>query len=234
MIFTVITIVSLCGCSNKSNMHNMTQNNVITPTFEIATWTRQENQTEPFIIYIEGDGHAYNRRKRPTNDPTPRRKFVRNMALKDPAPNVAYIARPCQFVNDPMCSSKYWTNARFSKTVIDSMAYAVRDIAGSRPVTLIGFSGGAMVAGLIATLHPEIKVEKIITYAGNLDHIAWTDYHGLPPLDASMNLSEYQTEYLRIPAIHYVSESDDVIPPVLVQKFVGNASPVIFIPYAGH
>ena len=128
----------------------MKPNNVITPAFEIATWTRQENLTAPYVIYIEGDGYAFNRSGHPTDDPTPHGKFVRKMALNDTAPNVAYVARPCQFIRDTKCDTKYWTNARFATEIIDSMAYAIHDIAKSRPVTLIGFSGGAQVAGLIA------------------------------------------------------------------------------------
>lgn len=227
----LICVISLVGCTSIPFAESFEQNIIDTPDFSLMTWTRDTDKNSSFVIYIEGDGNAFNARGRPTNDPTPHNKFVRKMAADDSSPNVAYIARPCQFVQDEKCSQKYWTTARFAPTVIDSVAYAIKQIAGSRDATLVGFSGGAQVAGLVAVLHPEINVTKLVTYAGNLDHDAWTTYHKLPPLSESLNLADYKNQYLKIPAVHYGGEKDKVIPPHLLSDFVGD---VIIVPNAKH
>ena len=56
---------------------------------------------------------------------------------------------------------------------------------------MVGFSGGAQIAGLAATAKPGLNVKKIITIAGNLDHLAWTQYHNLPPLNEPILAREF-------------------------------------------
>lgn len=222
------------ACANFSYPPEFQSRAIETPDFLIQTWVRETDISSPFIIYIEGDGRAFNSSNIPTNNPTPRGYFVRNMAIRDVRPNVAYVARPCQFLSGKKCEQKYWTSARFSPPVIDSMAYAVRDIVETRPVVLVGFSGGAMVAGLIAVRHPEINVRELITYGGNLNHVAWTDYHNLSPLLGSLNLADFRDAYMRYPSTHYVGENDTVIPPQLVLDFIDGQHDVIIIPNVGH
>ena len=97
---------------------------------------------------------------------------------------------------------------------------------------LIGFSGGAQVAGLVAVRHPE-RVQKLITIAGVLDQEAWTEYHGDAPLKKSLNLKDYQNVFKTIPQVHYAGGKDDVVPPKLIQDFAGKEA-VIIVPKAGH
>jgi hypothetical protein len=224
--------MQLAGCAMSSLPPGFEV--VDTGDFPIAALVRDTDAAADFAIYIEGDGHAFNARGDPTRDPTPRGDFVRRLARGDTGANVAYIARPCQFVSNEKCSEKYWTSARFAPEVIDTTARTIEKISGGRGVTLIGFSGGAQVAGLVAVLHPEIKVKKIMTYAGNLEHAAWTAHHKLAPLNESLNLADYRDEYLKIPATHYVGEHDKVIPPKLVTDFVGDGANVIVVSDAGH
>lgn len=159
---------------------------------------------------------------------------MRELAFGDDSPNVIYLARPCQYIKSPICSKRHWTTARFAPEVINAEYAAVKQIAGDNPVTLIGFSGGAQVAGLIASTKPGLNVKKVITIAGNLDHLAWTQYHNLPPLNESMNLESYHKQFARIPQIHYVSSNDEVMPPLLVRDFVGESCNIIEVRGATH
>lgn len=111
---------------------------------------------------------------------------------------------------------------------------AIKNIVGNNPVILVGFSGGAQVAGLVSSAKLGLNVKKIITIAGNLDHLTWTQYHNLPPLNESMNLESYRTQFAKIPQIHYVGSNDKVIPPVLVREFVGNDDLIIEVNGASH
>lgn len=200
-----------------------------TDSFEIATWQRITDNTSPVHIYIEGDGHAFNGRGMPTGDPTPRGTFLRDIATSDNAANVAYVARPCQYIMNKACKQSYWTDARFSARVIDSMIDVVRQIAKERPVILIGYSGGAMVSGLVIENAPDINIIEWVTIAGVLNHSDWTVYFGDMPLEKSMNM----TTLPDVPQRHYVAENDDVIPYELSQKWCNN-NDITVVPDATH
>lgn len=227
-------ILMLSGCATITPPPEFAYKEISTRNFTLASWQKNTNPKAPYKIYIEGDGHAFNSSGRPTSDPTPQGTLVRELAFGDKSPNVIYLARPCQYIKSPICSQRHWTTARFAPEVINSEYEAVKQIARDNPVILIGFSGGAQIAGLITSAKPGLNIKKIITIAGNLDHLAWTEYHHLPPLNESMNLESYQKQYLDIPQIHYVGSNDNVIPPFLVKDFIGNNHQLIIIDGATH
>ncbi len=197
--------------------------------YEIATYGRLTDKNAPIHIYIEGDGRAFNAHGEPTTDPTPRGKMMRNLAARDTSPNVVYMARPCQFIMSPACDTTDWTDGRFSSAIVDTMAQAIKNIAGTRPVVLIGYSGGGLLSGIVINRHPEIRVNKWITIAGVPNHAAWTGYFDDSPLTKSLDLEKMPPA----PAVHYVGTRDTVVPPELARKFFP-ASQIIEIPNAGH
>lgn len=224
----------MAGCTAIKAPTDFVYKEILTRDFTLVSW---QKITEPFgiyKIYIEGDGYAFNAHGRATQDPTPKGILVRELAFGDNSPNVVYLARPCQYVKSPICSKRHWTTARFAPEVINAEYEAIKQIAGDNPVILIGFSGGAQVAGLIASAKPGLNVKKVITVAGNLDHLAWTQYHNLPPLNESMNLESYRKQFAQIPQIHYVGSDDKVVPPVLVREFVGKDTRVFEVRGATH
>ena len=125
------------------------------------------------------------------------------------------------------------SQVRFAPNVIGQPP-VLRMKLGDNPVVLIGFSGGAQVAGLIASAKQGLNVKKIITIAGNLDHLVWTQYHNLPPLNESMNLESYRKQFAKIPQIHYVGSDDEIMPPALVREFVGKSGNIIEVRGATH
>ena len=225
----------LCGCQSVLPVPpEFEYKEIRAGQFTLASWQKISDKNQPVKVYIEGDGRAFTASGRVSIDPTPRGNTMRKTAFGDNNPNVVYLARPCQFIKTPNCTSKYWSNARFSPEIVDVMAEAVNQIAGNQQVVLIGYSGGAQIAGLISVLYPEIKVKKAITIAGNLDHVAWMEYHHLPKLDKSLNLGDYKTEFSNIPQVHYVGQKDDVLPPKLAYEFVQNPDLVKEIKGATH
>lgn len=193
---------------------------VITPTnptlYSVATLQKITDSISPVHIYIEGDGHAFNAHGRATTDPTPHSRFMRDMATADNSPNVAYIARPCQYIVDKKCNVSDWTDGRFSVTMVDSVANAIKTIAGSRPIVLIGYSGGAMISGLVIQNHDEIDTKKWITIAGVLNHADWTESFGDTPLTHSLNMNTLP----RLPQTHYIVENDSVVPNYLSKQWI--------------
>lgn len=221
----------LCGCSGAWHFApEFTYVPVDTGTYEIATYQKITDVKSDMHIYIEGDGYAFDAYGRPTSDPTPRGTLVRDMAMRDTAANVVYIARPCQFIMSPACQESDWTDGRFSEQIIDSIASVVRSVSNGRRIVLIGYSGGAMISGLVITRNPKLRVKKWVTIGGVLDHVAWTNHFGDRPLTKSLNLKEMP----HVPAIHYVGEHDNIVPPELIRAAVGNSGKIVVIPNAGH
>lgn len=198
--------------------------------YEIATYQRMTNKNAPIHIYVEGDGRAFNAYGEPTDNPTPHGKMMRNLAMRDTAENVVYMARPCQFIMSDVCSVSDWTDGRFSAKLVDAMAGAVKKVAAGRPVILVGYSGGAMMTGLIIARNPDIRVKKWVTIAGVLNHNKWTQHFGDSPLTKSLNLEELPD----VPAIHYVGARDRVVPPDLARAIIGGSGNIVVIPGAAH
>lgn len=185
--------------------------------FEIASYQKVTDSASPVHIYIEGDGHAFDNRGRPTHNPTPRSSLVRNMATHDDAPNVVYLGRPCQYIMSDACTVTDWTTGRFSSSVIDSMAVAIRSVARGRPIVLIGYSGGALISGLVIKQNPDLDVQKWITVAGVLNHSEWTEYFDDTPLSQSLSLGALP----HVSQLHYVADNDKIVPNHLSKKWTG-------------
>jgi pimeloyl-ACP methyl ester carboxylesterase len=156
------------------------------------------------------------------------------MAFRSSFDKIIYMGRPCQFVMNGKCNQSYWTTGRFSKETVNSMAQAIKKIVGNNKVVLVGYSGGAQIAGLIATGNYNINVVKLVTIAGNLDHKSWTKHHSVTDLSESLDLNDYKDKYLKIPQIHYVGSKDKVVPSFLTEEFVKNKELIIEIPGANH
>lgn len=232
-IFIILSLL-VCGCSSITTPNNFTYKEIETKDFKIASWQKITKPQGIYKIYIEGDGYAFNANGQPTQDPTPKGTLVRELAFGDNSPNVVYLARPCQYIKSPICSKRHWTTARFAPEIINAEFEAIKQIVGQNPVILVGFSGGAQVAGLIAVAKPDLNIKKVITIAGNLDHSAWTQYHNLPPLNESMNLESYHKKFADIPQIHYVGRDDKVIPPILVKDFIKDDNLIVEVIGASH
>lgn len=176
---------------------------------------------KPLHVYIEGDGHAWRTRHRPSRDPTPRDPVALRLAMADPAPAVAYIGRPCQYLADVSgCPRRYWTSHRYAPEVVAALAEVVRDLAarhGARgqPV-LVGYSGGGALAVLLAARGA--PASAVVTVAANLDLAAWTSLHGVSPLSGSLDPAQERAAGA-IPQRHLVGERDRVVPPSVVRAF---------------
>lgn len=234
MIKLIGILLLLAGCTSVAVPSDYVYKEVKTRDFTIATWQKITSSQEVYKVYIEGDGYAFNNYGKPTQDPTPKGTFVRKLAFGDNSPNVIYIARPCQYIKSLICSKRHWTTARFAPEIINAEYETIKEIVGDNRVILIGFSGGAQIAGLIATAKYGLNIKKIITVAGNLDHLSWTQYQNLPPLNESMNLESYRTQFANISQIHYVGTNDKVIPPILVKEFIGNDDLIVEVDGANH
>jgi hypothetical protein len=209
------------GIALRAGFQKMT---VKTDPFLLTAYARLSEPGKSVHMYIEGDGYAWVTPSRPSGDPTPRNAVALQLAVKDPAANVVYLARPCQFTpmeQNPACEEFYWTNGRFSNEVVKSINQAVSYFVqqGKAPeVDLIGYSGGAAIAILVAARRNDIQ--SLRTVAGNLDPEVVNQYHGASSLDGSLNPAEIANKIASIPQIHFIGGEDDVIPFSAVSSYL--------------
>lgn len=192
-----------------------------TGAFELAVWLPRRIATDAELaIYIEGDGLAWLAPDTPSSDPTPMTPLALQLALAQPAGNAAYLARPCQYATSARCGQRYWTNERFAPEVVAATHQAVdilKQRFGANRLTLVGYSGGAAVAALVAARRNDVV--RLISVAGNLDHRAWTTLHRVTPLAGSLNPTDDRAALARIQQWYFVGAADQVVPPSLTQAF---------------
>ena len=99
----------------------------------------------------------------------------------------------------------------------------------SRGVVLIGYSGGGVLAVLIA---PLVHASAVVTIAANLDVEAWARWHQYTPLSGSLNPAaqpplDSRREW------HLLGDRDTVVPPRLSQGYLDRVSPDHVWHYSG-
>lgn len=197
----------------------------------------------PLSIYIEGDGFAWVNRYQVSDNPTPRRAVALDLALADPAANVAYLARPCQYVTGPArhgCDPAYWTFARYAPDVVESTLAAITQIqreSGAAEIRLIGYSGGGTLALLVAARRPEGI--GVVTVAGMVDLRAWERALDITPLAGSLDPVDFVPTLVNVPQIHIVGADDDVVPRVVTESYLAHFPPgqrpsLLLVPDQGH
>ena len=176
-------------------------------------------------------------------DPTPVDPVALKLAVADTGANVAYLARPCQYVRSEglgPCEEKYWTDGRFSEEVIQSVSQALdqlKALYGLDRLELVGYSGGAAVALLVAERRSDI--DSIRTVAGALDTDAVNKFHGLGPIKDSLNPTGQAAKLAGIPERHFVGGKDKVVPAFIADGFVrllgpGACAEIVKVPDTSH
>jgi len=222
--------VMLGGCQSSQEAlrslaahHNHQLEIIASHPFPLALSTPLKPiSTSRIRLYIEGDGHAWATRSQPSLDPTPQNLLVAGLAFDDPTPSL-YLARPCQFVMAAGCRPDLWTNRRFSDEVVISLEQALDQIKvryGNRDFELIGYSGGAALALLLAARRDDIA--QIQTLAGNLNPQQWVQLHQLSPLSGSLSPDDYRAALARIPQRLLAGGKDKIVPPSLMHSYIEN------------
>ena len=171
-----------------------------------------QGSNQRLLIFIEGDGVPWRAGIAPNTDPTTREPLALELMMRTPG-DAAYIGRPCyQRVVTERCTSDLWTSARYSTEIVHAMSLAVKDAMSrtkAEDLVLVGYSGGGVLASLIAEQLG--RVTAVITIAANLDIDAWAKHHNYLPLSRSMNpaLSTHPHPWNEI---HMEGTEDDVVP----------------------
>ncbi|MFK8051522.1 MAG: alpha/beta fold hydrolase [Woeseiaceae bacterium] len=214
-------LMTLTGCITPAERYQqaadglgLTYTVALGQTFDHQVWRNQNRkQSDATLhVYIEGDGSPWVAGV-PSADPAPRQPVALKMMAADPT-DAVLVGRPCYHRNTARnCSPKQWTSRRYSKATVDSMAHvinALRVEGAYRSVVLVGYSGGGVLATLLARRID--TVDAVVTIGANLDTTAWTNHHGYSELTASVNPAELPRQPSRSPEVHYIGRNDSVVP----------------------
>ena len=208
----ILMWVCLCvvgGCAYRNPVSDMQFQTTAVPPYVVANWYKITAPGEAVKIYIEDDGPIY------ADVPTPVSELTRRLAAEDPAPNVVYLARPCQYLQAG-CEASDWQRGRYAAEAVGSMDGVVVRLmkkATANQVILVGVGGGAQIAGEIAAKHPE-RVRYLITLGGILDREAWARYRG----EAAFAPQTWRVRDIPVAQMHFAGEKDTVVPPALISQ----------------
>lgn len=190
--------------------------------FDLAAFVRRSGAAPILKVYVEGDGAPWSSPWHPPRDPTPLRPIALALAIGDPSPAVAYLGRPCQYL-DPgahsRCDVAWWSNRRFDRDVVDAFDEALTRLkaeTGAQRLHLHGHSGGGVIAALLAFRRKD--VDRLVTIAAPLALAKWTAWHEVTPFPEA-------SDPVRQPGllplnIHWVGGRDETVPPAIVDAFV--------------
>lgn len=178
-------------------------------------YTRASSTASRLVVFLEGDGQPWVGGVVPAEDPTTRDPLALKLLIRTPGAT-AYIGRPCyQNARSARCTAELWTQARYSMPVVEAMRATIKQTADTlraSEIVLVGYSGGGVLAVLIAERLE--KVVGVITVAANLDIDAWTTHHRYLPLTQSLNPARSEQAH-DWPEVHLMGRRDEVVPSAL-------------------
>lgn len=183
--------------------------------FRLATFRNRASAPGGVLhLYLDGDGSPWLTRTRVAPDPTPRNALVLELLARDPV-SALYLGRPCYHGEQaaPGCDPWLWSFGRYSEPVIAAIATALDRLIAAESierVTLIGYSGGGVIAWHLAQRVP--RVERLVTVAANLDLEAWTRRHGYAPLQGSLDPAAGPPLRESVRQWHLVGQHDENVP----------------------
>jgi pimeloyl-ACP methyl ester carboxylesterase len=172
------------------------------------------------LVFIEGDGRPWTSDgSSPSRDPTARKPLAFELFLGTRQP-AWYLTRPCyEQLRDTACSAAMWTSDRYSSAVVDSMAAALLAALGPadrRELVLVGYSGGGVIATLLAPRLP--RVGGVVAIAANLDVAAWAQLHGYEPLAGSLDPAREPAP--AVPRVLLAGARDTNVPPSSIAGYL--------------
>jgi pimeloyl-ACP methyl ester carboxylesterase len=110
---------------------------------------------------------------------------------------------------------------RFAPEVVaasDEAVSRLKALYSARRLRLVGYSGGGVVATLLAMQRDD--VELLVTVAAPLALSEWVAWHGASPLTGSLDPAIYRSDVNLPPAMHFVGGRDRTVPALIVESFI--------------
>jgi hypothetical protein len=180
----------------------------------------------PLHVYIEGDGRPWLQPNSVSMDPTPEEPMALQLMALDQRPSL-YLGRPCYFgfAFTEGCGPLLWTHHRYSETVVASLVQALSrylehnlNDSNDRTIRLIGYSGGGVLAMLMAERLKQTTA--VVTIAANLDIHMWTQRHQYSKMTGSLNPAQRPPLPKHIKQLHLVGGKDRNVSAKVVARVV--------------
>ncbi len=231
LLLSSLLLLSACGLEtdiNDQTAHQlarpafMVERTVNAGQFQLQAWERMHQRQASATIYIEGDTAlpVDPEKQKPSfleDDATRDNPVGLHLATRDLSKNVAYLARPCQYVKMPEekgCDPKYWQQDRFAPEVIAAYSTALDNIAARWDITsfhIVGYGGGANIAAVLAATRNDIKTLR--TVAGDLNP-KFVDNVNIPNVSENAVLAtNYSARLAKVPQHHFVGAADTIVTP---------------------
>ena len=206
------------------------------PPDVLAAVRPSRSPTRLLTVFIEGDGAVWPRPSVPPADPTPDNPLALRMAVShlaqpsQPGEVVAYMARPCQYLQSEVlasCPVQWWTTGRLGAAPLALLNERLDQLKLKAPgaaLRLVGYSGGGAVAALLAEQRRDIAC--LVTVAAPLDTDAWTRAKNVSPLSGSRNPTDSAAALRGLPMTHFSGAADSVVPAGTNQRFMAAAQTV--------
>ncbi len=225
VIFTAFFLISCASEQTRLNRaldiateHDFAAE-IIAGNFPMQIFYRNQFSSHA-VIYLEGDGLVINKYGEVALNPTPTDPVALKLASVDHRPwSKIVINRPFHYLKmDPSLrrdgfplkwESKYWTMARYAPEIIQAIFEVIKTCQlrfKFKTLEIVAYSGGAAVALLLA---PHLdNLTRMVSFAGNLDHVSWTKYHDTQPLFESLDPLQNKAAIGKVPQIHFIGTSD--------------------------
>lgn len=194
----------------------------------VRAWMRQparapSDADAALTVYIEGDGAEWRGKFEPPADPTPDNPLALRLALRDPGAQVAYLGRPCQYLDADalaQCPSVLWQRARYGEHAVTIMSAALDVLlltANVQRLRLVGYSGGGAIAALLAAHRTDVSC--LVTVAAPLDTDTWAQAIEIAPLTDSLNPLALAPRLASLAQTHIAGADDRVVPARTLRRF---------------
>ena len=210
----------LTACASTAKMEGFTYQPVKTRNVTLATWRKDVKPFKKLRIYIDGNAHTTGLT---TKRPQMYADVAMQLAQKDTFPSIAYLGRPCYFIEQDVCKPIVWEEGKYAPEVVDEMKDVIQSWQKKynlKEIEFVGYDGGAAFALSLPTRLTNVKVTRVVTIAGILDTKTDAMYRDEDIMLDSVNPANELYLLSGIPQIHYVGGKDKVVPMVFTQNFV--------------
>lgn len=173
------------------------------------------------IVLIDGDGRPFLNRTTVARNPTPNHSTLLALVPElTSLADVSYLGRPCYlYLEDTACNPLYWTLARYSTEVLESLGVVLMQLLDrDEQALLVGYSGGGVLAVMLAEHLPSL-VKGVVTYGAPLDTTSWTAFHAYTSLDGSIDPGNDPKRYSELCQLHLYGDRDNVVPTELIMSW---------------
>lgn len=206
----------------------------------IVAYVEPAPRGEVLTVFIESDGARWARPDSPPLDPSPASSVSIALTLREiPYGSVAYLGRPCQYVNqisqNTACPQRLWHEARYGDEVVSMMDSALTTLlarTGHQRLRLVGHSGGGVIAMLTAARRSD--VDCIVTIGSPLHVRRWVRTMGLSDLTDSLDPEDVQANLGSVAQTHLLGADDDIIPITIYHANAAGEFRVRVVPGFNH